>query len=87
MNLNCGRGCSTGWDVRCCCEFNCPAKNSNLQFHRCPMMINTVVFHIGNDYGLYSCAIEDNFDFLLDYFEIDCEETQKKIIALFKEDR
>lgn len=85
--MDCGRGCKENWDVRCCCEFNCPAKNSNLQFYRCNMMINTIVFHIGNDYSLYSMAEENNFSFIEDYFKIDDEIIKSVIIQQWLDSR
>ena len=57
----CGRGCSQNWDVRCCCELNCPAKNSLLQFHNCPMRLNTTYFCIGNDREIYKLAENNNW--------------------------
>ena len=72
--MSCNRGCSGNWDVRCCCEINCPAKNSNLQFKRCPMKINTILFHIGNDEDLYLCATNDEFEYIQEYFDITDEE-------------
>ena len=81
--MTCGRGCSGNWDVRCCCEYNCPAKNSNLQFYRCPMMINTICFHMDNDYELYMCVEEGDFDFLQTYFKIDDKDTIEEIINTY----
>ena len=49
----CGRGCAEGWDVRCCCERNCPSKNTVDQFLACPMRISTLWFTMQNDYALY----------------------------------
>lgn len=83
----CGRGCNTNWDVRCCCEFNCPAKNSNLQFYRCPMMINTIVFHIGNNYELYSMAEENDYTFIKSYFQIDDDNIRDNIIEAWNSTR
>lgn len=57
----CGRGCQQNWDVRCCCELNCPAKNSLLQFHKCPMRLNTTYFCIGNDREIYKLAENNNW--------------------------
>ena len=45
----CGRGCCGHWDVRCCCEPNCPQKNSMEQFNVCPMKLQTLAFHCGNE--------------------------------------
>ena len=65
---SCNRGCSSGWDVRCCCELNCPKKNTNEQFNDCPMKLNTIYFHIGNDYGLYNIAINNEWNIIKDYY-------------------
>ena len=47
-----GRLCTPDWDVRRCCEPNCPAKNSNAQLRACPMRVSTMVFHMGNNYDV-----------------------------------
>ena len=46
----CGRGCLPDWDIRCCCEPNCPAKNSMKQFNACPQKVETLFGHITNEY-------------------------------------
>ena len=83
--MNCGRGCTNGWDVRCCCEFNCPQKNSNLQFKRCNMKINTIIFTIGNDSELYNCAYNDNFYKIQEFFDLTDNEITE-IRNLWKEE-
>ena len=50
----CGRGCSFGWDVRCCCEPGCDKKNTMKQFNNCPKKLDTIYFHMGNDYNVYN---------------------------------
>lgn len=40
--------CAPNWDVRCCCEPNCPQKNTHEQLRVCPMRISTMAFHLGN---------------------------------------
>ena len=62
---HCGRGCQSGWDVRCCCEPDCPAKNTLQQFLACPMRIPTAVFHMGNDRERYERACAGDYG----YFE------------------
>ena len=49
---HCGRGCCNTWDVRCCCEPNCPQKNSMAQFNVCPQKLETLAWICGNEYGL-----------------------------------
>jgi len=83
----CSRGCADNWDVRCCCEFNCKMKNSNEQFYKCPMMVNTVVFHIGNNIKLYELAENDDFDFLKSHFKITDDAKIKLIIDQYKAER
>ena len=51
--MSCGRGCSDGWDVRCCCEPNCNNKNTTKMFNNCPMKLSTIHFTLGNDYNVY----------------------------------
>ena len=58
----CGRGCDQDWDVRCCCELDCPSKNTNEQFYKCPMKLNTIHFHIGNDFIYYQYANSNKWD-------------------------
>jgi len=57
----CGRGCADGWDVRMCCELNCPAKNSHAMFLACPMRISTFAFALGNDIVMYDRAVKNGF--------------------------
>lgn len=64
MSQGCGRGCREGWDVRCCCEPNCPKKNSHAQFLRCPMRIETMVFHITNNQEWEEEAQKGRWSFL-----------------------
>ncbi len=71
--MNCGRGCDINFDVSCC-EFNCPAKNSNLQFKRCNMKINTIYFKIGNDVELYNWACNDNFYLIQQHYDLTDDE-------------
>jgi hypothetical protein len=68
-----------------CCEFNCPQKNTNGQFYKCPMRINTMFFHIRNEYEYYKKAQRFNFDFLKYDFEL-CENDIIDIILLYLED-
>ena len=72
--MSCNRGCSGNWDVRCCCELNCPKKNTNKQFYNCPMKINTIKFHLGNDIGLYNTVCNDEWDVIQKTFNIDDKE-------------
>lgn len=68
--MSCDRGCSDYYDVRCCCELNCKKKNSNAQFFRCPMRLNTIYFHIGNNYDLYKYAENDEWRYIKQYFKL-----------------
>jgi hypothetical protein len=52
--MSCGRYCKFNWDTRCCCEPNCPKKNSITQFNNCSQKINTLYFHIFNNYDIYT---------------------------------
>jgi hypothetical protein len=49
---SCYRGCSGDWDIRQCCEHDCPKKNTNRQFRYCPMKLSTIGFILTNDQGL-----------------------------------
>ena len=49
----CGRMCRNNMDVRCCCEPNCPSKNTTKQFNQCPQKIHTLYFTLYNDYTTY----------------------------------
>ena len=51
--MACGRLCNDDWDVRCCCEPNCPTKNSMKQFNKCKQKIGTLYFALFNDYSTY----------------------------------
>ena len=51
--MACGRMCSNNWDVRCCCEPNCPERNTTKQFNQCPQTISTLHFSLYNDYNIY----------------------------------
>ena len=50
-------------------------------------MVNTGVFHIGNDYELYECAEQYDFGFLKTYFHIEDDSKCKEIIELWLSDR
>jgi len=63
----CNRGCSDNWDVRCCCELNCPSKNSNKQFYSCPQKINTFIFMCYNEYDIYKMIENNDLSFLKKY--------------------
>ena len=60
----CGRRCQPNWDVRCCCELNCPKKNTSKQFYCCPQRIQTYSFHVSNDYDLQKKVDRLDFSFL-----------------------
>ena len=61
--MACDRNCSFGWDVRCCCEPNCPKKNTTTQFNNCPKKLDTLHFHLLNDYRtLEKMELMDNLD-------------------------
>jgi hypothetical protein len=70
----CGRGCDQDWDVRCCCELDCPSKNTNEQFYKCPMKLNTIHFHIGNDFIYYQYANSNKWDKIKEIFNLNDEE-------------
>lgn len=85
---NCGRGCSDGWDVRCCCELNCPKKNSNLQFQLCPVKNSTIYFHIGNDSFLYELAENNDWDTIESFYQqYEITIDKKQLKKWWKEDR
>lgn len=62
--VSCGRGCDSHWDVRCCCEPDCHAKNTLEQFRNCPMMVSTMLFHISNNYNWYRASERGDWSFL-----------------------
>ena len=68
--LVCGRGCNESWDVRCCCELDCKKKNTNKQFYNCPVKLQTIYFHLGNDYDLYNAVESDNWNFVKRHFKL-----------------
>ena len=70
----CGRGCQQNWDVRCCCELNCYLKNSNKQFYKCPMKLNTTYFHICNNIEYYEYATDNNWKKLKQIFNLNNKE-------------
>ena len=51
--MACGRGCRDNLDIRCCCEPGCPKKNTIKQFNNCPKKLDTLYFHLTNDYRTY----------------------------------
>ena len=63
-NRNCGRGCQSDWDVRCCCEPNCKEKNTMKQFNKCKQKTNT----------LHCCLFNDSYTYNL----LDKRENEKK---------
>ena len=68
----CGRGCCGDWDVRCCCEPNCPQKNSMEQFNVCPMKLQTLAFHCGNEYGLSNyrdCTYRELGNLVMNFYD------------------
>jgi hypothetical protein len=50
----CGRGCAAGWDVRVCCEVNCPVKNTMEEFGNCARAIFTAEFTVNNSFELHN---------------------------------
>ncbi len=44
----CGRGCAPHYDYRCCCEPNCPIKNTIEEFNNCYMAVDVVAYAIEN---------------------------------------
>lgn len=79
-----GRGCAPDWDVRCCCEPNCPQKNTHKQLRVCPMRVSTMVSLLGNDYALYHKALAGDFTYL-DQFKFK-EADKAKMIQAFKDE-
>ena len=59
---NCG--CLPSRDVRCCCEPNCPAKNTMAQFARCPRAIFTAGFHIENTFELHNDGTKTKAEYI-----------------------
>jgi hypothetical protein len=50
-------------------------------------MINTIVFHIGNNYELYSMAEENDYTFIKSYFQIDDDNIRDNIIEAWNSTR
>ncbi len=73
---NCGRGCDSHWDVRCCCELDCKAKNTNEQFRACPMKLPTIHFTLGNDYELYKAVERGDWGVIKKHFKLDNDEVK-----------
>ena len=73
----CGRGCQQSWDVRCCCELNCPKKNSNEQFYNCPVKLNTAYFHIGNNFKYCEYANNDDWKKITKNFKLNNKELEQ----------
>ena len=73
---NCGRGCDQHWDVRCCCELDCKAKNTNKQFRACPMKLPTIYFTLGNDSGLYEAVENNEWGVIKKHFKLNKDEIQ-----------
>lgn len=82
--VSCQRGCSGNWDVRCCCELNCPKKNTNKQFYNCPMKLSTITFHLGNDYGLYTHAENNEWGPIKKVFKLTKKELDE-VKKMYKE--
>jgi hypothetical protein len=81
--LTCGRGCQGNWDVRCCCEINCPSKNSLAQLLACPQRVSTMAFWISNERDLQEHAVKGDFT-CLDQFQF-TDKDKIGIIATFQE--
>ena len=82
---NCG--CLPNWDVRCCCEPNCPAKNTMAQFARCPRAIFTAGFHIENTFELHNDGTKTKAEYiafirptLMDWFSTLSDEAKERTI-------
>jgi hypothetical protein len=76
--------CKPDFDVRCCCEYNCPSKNTIWDFQLCPMRIQTTIFTINNDYNFYCMAQKNDFKFLRKLLKN--SEDRKEVIKLYKEE-
>ena len=48
-NAICSRGCQPDFDVRVCCELDCPKKNTNKQFKYCAVKLFTITWTIQNE--------------------------------------
>jgi len=84
--MTCGRGCGStdNWDVRCCCEPDCPSKNSNEMLLLCPMRISTMCFHIGNNSNNWFYSVEKgDWSFLDKYCFPDADVDEIKQTYLF----
>jgi len=77
--MACGRNCSDGWDVRCCCEPNCLEKNTTNQFNKCPKKLDTLFFHLLNDYRTLEIIEERKADMTMDFF---CPSIIRKIVKV-----
>ena len=59
--FSCSRGCCGDWDVRQCCELNCPGKNSKEQFLACPMRVSTFYFMMQNELQMNERLEEEGY--------------------------
>ena len=75
--MSCERNCKPTWDVRCCCEYNCPKKNTNKQFFSCPQKIPTICFSLGNDYALYKKVETGDWSYIKKYFKLNKKELEE----------
>ncbi len=83
--LNCGRGCSVGFNVRCCCEPFVPNKNTIEMLRACPMRINTMVFLLSNCPDRYNRANAGDFSWLCQFGFSDTD--KREIIKCYKEEQ
>ncbi len=82
---SCGRGCSNGWDVRCCCEPDCHRKNTVEMLRACPMRVSTMVFHMGNNQDWYNAATANDFSWLDEFGFTDAD--KREMINDYKEEQ
>ena len=82
---SCYRGCSGGWDIRQCCELDCPKKNTNRQFRYCPMKLSTIAFTLGNDRGLYEIVQNNDWSIIKQHYKLSRSEL-KEVRESYEED-
>jgi len=80
----CGRDCKPSQDIRARCYVRGNG-NTLAQFLACPSRVDTMAWHIANEYGLYKLAEQGDFTYL-DQFDL-TDEDKMAIISSFYQDR
>jgi hypothetical protein len=80
----CGRDCKPSEDIRARCYVRGNG-NTLAQFLACPARVDTMAWHIANEYGLYKLAEQGDFTYL-DQFDL-TDEDKMAIISSFYQDR